>query len=143
MWNSKQLEEEEEERVLPEIVGDAERHSEDDEGLGWLLARFGEAIDQKPSPPVSSMAAGAAPVDGPIEPRGLSGTRPNGPVSSQEGSGDGGPLCVVCDEAVVGMAVLPCFHVCVCGECAEKVLKQGRCPMCRTPVERMHRVYLP
>lgn len=51
---------------------------------------------------------------------------------------DPGKECVICLSEPRDTTVLPCRHMCMCGECA-KVLRfqTNRCPICRQPVERL------
>ncbi|KAG6437354.1 hypothetical protein SASPL_102268 [Salvia splendens] len=51
---------------------------------------------------------------------------------------DPGKECVVCLSEPRDTTVLPCRHMCMCGECA-KVLRfqANRCPICRQPIERL------
>eukprot|EP00475_Leptophrys_vorax_P038989 TRINITY_DN6965_c0_g1_i1.p1 TRINITY_DN6965_c0_g1~~TRINITY_DN6965_c0_g1_i1.p1 ORF type:complete len:280 (+),score=79.36 TRINITY_DN6965_c0_g1_i1:31-870(+) len=39
-------------------------------------------------------------------------------------------LCIVCWDNVADHIIEGCFHLCVCGECAPRVEKLGRCPVC-------------
>jgi hypothetical protein len=50
--------------------------------------------------------------------------------------------CVVCMDAPKDRIVLPCFHLCACGPCAQRLLElDAPCPVCRGPVERMAQVF--
>lgn len=42
--------------------------------------------------------------------------------------------CVICLDANITMAFMPCGHMCVCKECAEKYIHAAPCPICRKPV---------
>ncbi|KAG0558279.1 hypothetical protein M758_10G014600 [Ceratodon purpureus] len=57
---------------------------------------------------------------------------------------DAGKECVVCMSEPRDTTVLPCRHMCMCSECA-KVLRfqTNRCPICRTPVERLLEIKVP
>ena len=50
---------------------------------------------------------------------------------------------MVCMDAPTSHAVLPCVHQCVCAACAQLLQEQGAqsCPVCRTPIEGMERVF--
>lgn len=55
--------------------------------------------------------------------------------------------CVVCQDAVKCVLVLPCRHMCLCVECAHQFLSARRrsqrlCPLCRTPIETIMNVYI-
>lgn len=46
-------------------------------------------------------------------------------------------LCVICLEAQRSQLVLPCRHLCMCGACANVLLRGEQtktCPICRGPV---------
>ena len=50
--------------------------------------------------------------------------------------------CVVCVEATATFAIQPCGHLCICALCAGRAEIQMRvCPLCRTPVDRVQRIY--
>lgn len=47
---------------------------------------------------------------------------------------EGKQECVICMDAKITMAFMPCGHMCVCKECAEKYIHATPCPICRKPV---------
>ena len=47
--------------------------------------------------------------------------------------------CIICMEKAKNTIMIPCNHVCCCVECS-KYLK--KCPMCRTQLEDIKRVYI-
>jgi hypothetical protein len=47
--------------------------------------------------------------------------------------------CVICQERPSDQLILPCAHVATCGACAVSLL---RCPMCRTDIHQMLKVFL-
>ncbi len=49
-------------------------------------------------------------------------------------------LCVVCMDEVLEVVLMPCGHVCACEQCSKQLTQ---CPMCRQPVDRAIRVFLP
>ena len=52
--------------------------------------------------------------------------------------------CVICHDKDASMALLPCGHLCLCGECCDQ-LKQSsplRCPMCRDNATGATRIFL-
>ena len=51
--------------------------------------------------------------------------------------------CVVCMCRKPGYALKPCWHLCLCDQCYQRGLCDGRCPICRTPSKGVQRVYLP
>jgi DNA uptake protein ComE-like DNA-binding protein len=52
-------------------------------------------------------------------------------------------MCVVCFDAPKDHLVLPCKHLCVCGECAEQLTKTRTpmCPVCRGPIRETMKVF--
>jgi hypothetical protein len=55
--------------------------------------------------------------------------------------------CLVCLNACVNTVLLPCGHLCLCVRCARELQATTKtifsCPLCRTEVEKVHRVFLP
>lgn len=64
--------------------------------------------------------------------------------------------CIVCMNATVSTVLIPCGHLCLCVACAALLQANKRncngcgsggdhivCPLCRLPVQQMHRVFLP
>ena len=47
--------------------------------------------------------------------------------------------CCICYSNSRDHAIVPCFHMCVCSACAQRI---QQCPMCRGPVERIQRIYI-
>jgi hypothetical protein len=50
-------------------------------------------------------------------------------------------LCCICRESVRTILFLPCRHLCVCEKCAECPALQGKCPVCRGPIEDQLKVF--
>ncbi|VFQ69067.1 unnamed protein product [Cuscuta campestris] len=51
---------------------------------------------------------------------------------------DSGKECVICMTEPRDTAVLPCRHMCLCGECAKVLrLQSNKCPICRQPIEEL------
>ncbi|XP_047337048.1 probable E3 ubiquitin-protein ligase LUL4 [Impatiens glandulifera] len=51
---------------------------------------------------------------------------------------DPGKDCVICMTELKDTAVLPCRHMCMCGECAKALrLQSNKCPICRQPIEEL------
>lgn len=51
--------------------------------------------------------------------------------------------CIICQERVKNVLLLPCKHVCVCSYCEVKLNRYGnRCPVCRTNVHRTMKVFI-
>ncbi|CAK9214129.1 unnamed protein product [Sphagnum troendelagicum] len=57
---------------------------------------------------------------------------------------DIGKECVICMSEPRDTTVLPCRHMCMCSDCAKVLRYQtNRCPICRTPVERLLEIKVP
>jgi len=70
-----------------------------------------------------------------VQPGELAAPAPEAPGANME--------CVVCMEHVKTHALVPCYHMCVCSGCAEKVVnKLGTCPMCNASVTQAQRVWV-
>ncbi|TNJ26396.1 Ankyrin repeat protein 2 [Giardia muris] len=52
-----------------------------------------------------------------------------------------GMTCVICLTNPKDTLLQPCKHLCVCSNCAERIMNQT-CPLCRTPVESTVKAYL-
>ena len=59
------------------------------------------------------------------------------PPAEEESSNE----CVVCMDAPKTHILVPCFHKCLCEECAERIPVGGHCPVCRAVVISKGRVY--
>lgn len=46
-------------------------------------------------------------------------------------------LCVCCLETIAIMALLPCQHVCICGNCSVRL---SHCPICRAFIDHRFRI---
>ncbi|KAJ4847256.1 putative E3 ubiquitin-protein ligase lul4 [Turnera subulata] len=60
--------------------------------------------------------------------------------STAEGFDDSEPgkECVICMTEPKDTAVLPCRHMCMCGECAKELrLQSNKCPICRQPIAEL------
>lgn len=86
---------------------------------------------------------------------GIDGSLAAAPKSDASGGGDGtasgekagsldeidlpdGAECIICMCEPRNTTVLPCRHMCLCGECAEALRKSSStCPICRTRVEAL------
>ena len=50
--------------------------------------------------------------------------------------------CVICFEADVDTALVPCGHYMLCARCAHNLVsREAPCPMCRAPVDSVLRVF--
>lgn len=59
-------------------------------------------------------------------------------------SSDSGKECVICLSEQRDTTVLPCRHMCMCSACANVLrLQTNRCPICRTPVEKLLEIKVP
>jgi len=50
--------------------------------------------------------------------------------------------CSVCYSRERSHALLPCGHAGLCESCSARMVRRGRCPNCRAPVESNVRIYL-
>ncbi|XP_055299819.1 baculoviral IAP repeat-containing protein 3 [Sitodiplosis mosellana] len=51
-------------------------------------------------------------------------------------------FCVICQDKVKSIVLLPCRHLCLCQECFRQLRRYRReCPMCREPYEHSIQVY--
>ncbi|KAF7361257.1 E3 ubiquitin-protein ligase cblA [Mycena sanguinolenta] len=51
-------------------------------------------------------------------------------------------LCVICQDEEAIMVVVNCGHLAMCRECSDAVMSGSRsCPLCRTSIERLIRVF--
>ena len=64
-----------------------------------------------------------------------SGREANSRAKAQEATLE----CVVCMDANKDTLLLPCMHLCVCGQCASAL---SHCPICRGEVDDKKRVFL-
>lgn len=66
-------------------------------------------------------------------------------ISSREDGGSssfGGSLCVVCFDAGIEGACVPCGHMAGCMACLNEIkAKNWGCPVCRTPIHQVLRLY--
>lgn len=67
-------------------------------------------------------------------------------VSPREGDNtlDYTQLCVICKDRQKCVLLLPCKHLCVCEECADKLLltSMKQCPLCRKFISNLISVYI-
>jgi len=54
---------------------------------------------------------------------------------------DESSLCVICLDQPRCFVLVPCGHLCICGACTSKLGGESLCPICRGPVEAVHKVY--
>eukprot|EP00808_Paulinella_micropora_P008967 g17939.t1 len=70
--------------------------------------------------------------------------RPNSPQKQQKRDDKGQDkdlTCVVCLDGDRTHILLDCMHFCLCGDCASKKSDLRRCPLCRSYVSEIRRVY--
>jgi hypothetical protein len=80
----------------------------------------------------------------------LSEENPRSRTRSETSSTDHASTCVICLTNQNDRCILPCGHVCLCGDCADRFLSRDasngsteRCPTCRGMIESIIRVFLP
>lgn len=125
------------------------------------ISHASEAINEHPAP-VTSVAPSAPPLpedlpfDEPIHyptiditpidlpvPE-IAMTAPNKPsTASEEAKGESDiSSCIICFEAQVEGACIPCGHMAGCMSCLKEIkAKKGVCPVCRTKIAQVIRIY--
>lgn len=71
--------------------------------------------------------------------------RETGANISSHNSSSSLPQCIVCDNAIINIVLLPCNHVCLCETCCNLLLSHQssrNCPVCRGVVASHHKVFL-
>nr|XP_045622632.1 uncharacterized protein LOC123773156 [Procambarus clarkii] len=54
-----------------------------------------------------------------------------------------GRLCIVCQDQVKCVILLPCRHLCLCDACRSAIItRDNTCPVCRRPIMETLRVYV-
>jgi hypothetical protein len=69
---------------------------------------------------------------------------PPQPPQPPPAGGDNAALCVVCLTNRANVLVLPCAHVCLCGDCRQEMGEARRgmlCPHCRGPLRRFQAIF--
>lgn len=53
-------------------------------------------------------------------------------------------VCVICQDNLRCILMLPCKHLCLCNGCAKRItgLRRSQCPICRKPIAQTLRVYV-
>ena len=64
-------------------------------------------------------------------------------TDSEASNGESKAECVVCLEKNADTAVIPCGHMCGCGDCLLRMSKSAnpQCPLCRGPMTSVIRIY--
>ncbi|XP_021770140.1 probable E3 ubiquitin-protein ligase XBOS34 [Chenopodium quinoa] len=63
-------------------------------------------------------------------------------TSSKENGKTAAPCCVICWEAPIEGACVPCGHMAGCISCLSEIKsKKGLCPVCRTKIDKVLRLY--
>ena len=94
-----------------------------------------QRVPNSPSSPSLSTAASSAAHTAHIQHRYY-----NSPSRSNEVEPVSGlPLCIICMSNIVGIALLPCGHAHVCGDCGQHL---RRCPSCRRRIALQIRIFL-
>ena len=57
--------------------------------------------------------------------------------------GEGDQSCIICLDADRTHALVPCGHLCVCADCAERIPVHSKCPLCREAWITSLRIYHP
>lgn len=62
-------------------------------------------------------------------------------ITDGEPEEDGIPLCKICLENMVKLAIHPCGHTCLCAGCYLQLGPRKTCPMCRMPIQKVTKVF--
>ena len=64
-------------------------------------------------------------------------------TDSEASNGESKAKCVVCLEKNADTAVIPCGHMCGCGDCLQMISESAnpQCPLCRGPMTSVIRIY--
>jgi len=67
-------------------------------------------------------------------------------TQGEAGTTSSNGACVICQDEVAVMAIVPCGHLCMCIECSDACIS-GRagsqsCPLCRGNIKRVLRIYM-
>lgn len=66
----------------------------------------------------------------------------NPPANGSNKTIDNFQLCVICQDKLKSVVLLPCRHLCLCLDCYKQLRRYRReCPMCRQPYEHSIQVY--
>jgi len=49
--------------------------------------------------------------------------------------------CIICYQDIIDHIVTPCGHMCCCLSCSVSVKKSGKCPICRSSIQSIIKVY--
>jgi hypothetical protein len=49
-------------------------------------------------------------------------------------------MCVICQDRIKNMLLLPCKHLCLCEECSGHA-QVSSCPICRKPIKEKMKVF--
>jgi len=104
-------------------------HAKTDDFLSLLALRLGIQLPGTQSSPPPVAAAASPAVAGPISETAV--------AAAPEQA-----VCVVCCDRPANFLVVPCGHQCGCESCLAKVVtSKGGCPICRSPIESIQRVF--
>eukprot|EP00929_Paragymnodinium_shiwhaense_P060102 TRINITY_DN30051_c0_g1_i1.p1 TRINITY_DN30051_c0_g1~~TRINITY_DN30051_c0_g1_i1.p1 ORF type:complete len:574 (+),score=105.45 TRINITY_DN30051_c0_g1_i1:172-1893(+) len=104
------------------------------------------AAAEPPSAPTSAQAAPAPPTATVQAFLGAAPSTPstsNAPTSTGAAAEDDDGMCVVCLERPADTAVVPCGHMCGCGQCLQAIqgTPAAQCPLCRGPVTSVIKIF--
>lgn len=69
-------------------------------------------------------------------------TTDHGASTTNDAKGDGSSSCIICWEAPVEGACIPCGHMAGCMSCLNEIkAKNGLCPVCRSKIDKVIRLY--
>ncbi|KAK3269292.1 hypothetical protein CYMTET_22261 [Cymbomonas tetramitiformis] len=132
------------------------------QGMGAVVLRCGAFLDCLISAPVTAAFAWVkacmpwlyvTPSAGLASPTSQAGnisqeaspaTPPASPVTMQNvvASAIVSEECIICCERNKECVLLPCYHLCTCLKCGKKLFQKNlSCPMCRSRIKRVQKVY--
>jgi hypothetical protein len=51
--------------------------------------------------------------------------------------------CIICQENIKCILILPCKHLCLCSDCTTRLMRYGaKCPVCRKPINSTMKVFI-
>lgn len=103
-------------------------------GNSWEETTVGEPVGGPVGDPVGAPTGN--PVGNPV------GAPTGSPVGNPVGGPVGNPECVVCTDKSPNYIIVPCFHLCLCQDCAPPIEKTGNCPICRGEIKSINKVFI-
>ena len=109
---------------------------------------FNASISSAPSaPPIPEDVLGEEPIKYPSidfnqVDMSVPATTGYGASTTNDAKGDGSSSCIICWEAPIEGACIPCGHMAGCMSCLSEIkAKKGLCPVCRGKIDQVIRLY--